>query len=450
MDVPDKYNGVWIAAGLMGAGFLFPFNTYITAADFLQQRYKNYDPEFYISLVYMLGSCTFVFLNIIYLSNRVKLNHRLRIGYIAFLVSLSMFPIIEELVIHNTMSRAGGFWTLLLSVLTTSIGGGIQQSSLYGLMGIFGERYTMAMMVGESGAGLMVSMMRILTKASYGDSEDGVQHSTYLFLYLSISFIVCCFALSEWVNKSRFKTYRLQKHEDIKEANQRAMANVAEYLTAQDFDESCDESAALQDNTRRKDNKNDTAYLPSNPSPSTSRLSKYRLAKMIKLPMFSVFYSFVVTLSVFPGIATMAPSETLGDWMPVVSIAVFNFGDLFGKLLPFTAYHRLQPTGWTPTALAKFSIGRTIFIPLMMLSASTGNEEKTAPTLQGMGWPICLNLLLGVTGGYTSTLAMASGPTLVPSEHCEIGGIIMTMALLSGLTVGVLVSLVFLQMLENV
>ena len=51
-------------------------------------------------------------------------------------------------------------------------------------------RYTMAMMVGESGAGLMVSMTRILTKASYGDSEDGVQHSTYLFLYLSITFIV--------------------------------------------------------------------------------------------------------------------------------------------------------------------------------------------------------------------------------------------------------------------
>ena len=28
---PDKFNRILIAAGLMGAGFLFPFNTYITA-----------------------------------------------------------------------------------------------------------------------------------------------------------------------------------------------------------------------------------------------------------------------------------------------------------------------------------------------------------------------------------------------------------------------------------
>jgi hypothetical protein len=36
----DARSRVWYAIVLCGAGFLFPFNTYIAAADFLEQRYS--------------------------------------------------------------------------------------------------------------------------------------------------------------------------------------------------------------------------------------------------------------------------------------------------------------------------------------------------------------------------------------------------------------------------
>ena len=47
-----------------------------------------------------------------------------------------------------------------------------------------------------------------------------------------------------------------------------------------------------------------------------------------------------------------------------------------------------------------------------------------------------LIILLGLTGGYTATIAMTLGPTMVEPPDQEVAGAVMTLALLSGLTVG--------------
>lgn len=47
----DKKSLVLVMMTLCGAGFLFPFNSYIGAVDFLEERYPSFSPEFVIPFV---------------------------------------------------------------------------------------------------------------------------------------------------------------------------------------------------------------------------------------------------------------------------------------------------------------------------------------------------------------------------------------------------------------
>lgn len=200
-------------------------------------------------------------------------------------------------------------------------------------------------MVGESVAGVVVSLMRICTKSGYGDSPDGVQSATYLFLGLSIGFIACCAITNEFVYRSKFRRYCFEKFEHMKTLSSTAARNAHAYLEQhhQDHDESgvidsniCDDGIASEHIIVGAENmtaaigqvaRDDDVSAWQGP-----QVSKIRLAKILKSPMFCVFFSFVVTLSVFPGVACMAPSDRLGDWMPIVTITMFNVGDLIGNL----------------------------------------------------------------------------------------------------------------------
>jgi hypothetical protein len=63
--------------------------------------------------------------------------------------------------------------------------------------------------------------------------------------------------------------------------------------------------------------------------------------------------------------------------------------------------------------------------------------------LQGEGWGLFFELMLAITGGYTATLAMTVGPSLVPPADREVAGATMTFALLVGLAVGSTIALAF-------
>lgn len=47
----DNRSFVLISLVLIGAGFLFPFNSYIAVVDFMHQRYADYSPDFFVRLL---------------------------------------------------------------------------------------------------------------------------------------------------------------------------------------------------------------------------------------------------------------------------------------------------------------------------------------------------------------------------------------------------------------
>ena len=82
----DSYNLVYLAMVLSGAGFLLPYNSFITAVDYFQTVFPGTTIVFDISLIYILTALIAVLLNnvIIY---TLSLNSRIMLGYIlSFLI----------------------------------------------------------------------------------------------------------------------------------------------------------------------------------------------------------------------------------------------------------------------------------------------------------------------------------------------------------------------------
>lgn len=168
------------------------------------------------------------------------------------------------------------------------------------------------------------------------------------------------------------------------------------------------------------------------------------MIKLLWVPMVAVAASFIVTLAVFPGVTSAVPSERWGDWMPIVMMTVFNVGDLIGKTLPFTL-PVLGASAWTPWGVLRFALARLPLIPLMVLCATPVDD----PAVKGEGWGLFLMAVIGVTGGYSATLAMAIGPTMVPKPDREMAGAVMTVSLLSGLVIGATIAIGFADLVVS-
>ena len=97
----DNYNLVYLAMVLSGAGFLLPYNSFITAVDYFQTVFPGSTIVFDISLIYILTALIAVLLNNVIIDT-FSLNSRIMFGYIlsflilmfilVFVVWLEVFP----------------------------------------------------------------------------------------------------------------------------------------------------------------------------------------------------------------------------------------------------------------------------------------------------------------------------------------------------------------------
>ena len=221
-----------------------------------------------------------------------------------------------------------------------------------------------------------------------------------------------------------------------------------------------------------------------------SELPTCALISLIGRHCFSVCLTFIVTLSVFPGITSEIRSEHnptnqrcpngvsrfpfgAGVWQAVFFL-IFNVGDTLGRAL--ASLGSLVPHRW----LWLVAICRIGFIPLLLLcNLNTGNssgggggsggggslspsssshhmttndhwnnhEENTSssiPIIFGYFahdiYPIIFMCLLAISNGYVASLEMMHSPNLVPKHEASRAGAIMAFFLVLGLVGGSLAS----------
>ncbi|KAK1416783.1 hypothetical protein QVD17_25899 [Tagetes erecta] len=379
----DTYHLAYIIHFILGTGYLIPWNAFITAVDYFQYLYPTKHINKVFSVGYMSAAVTVLFTLMCWTrSNHVKLpsvRTRMNIGQGLFVLALMVAPVTDWIVNGRRTETVSDvtFVVLVSMVMISGLADGLVGGSLVGATGELPGRYMQAVFAGNATAGLVVSILRIVTKASLPHTQKGLRASTQLYFVFSALIILLCIFFTNILHKLPIILfYRNKKHH----------------------------------------NSTHQISLSSN---------FWDVVKKIRWLVTAIFVTYVVSLSIFPGyLSENVKSDKFKDWYPIMLITTYNVGDFVGKWL--TAIY--VPRGSKGSVW--WCMGRVVFYPLFMGCVN-------GPTwMHSEGPVIGLTLMLGVSNGYLTSVLMILAPKSVPIDEAEVVGIAMETFLVIGLVVG--------------
>ncbi|XP_024213474.2 equilibrative nucleoside transporter 4 isoform X3 [Pan troglodytes] len=431
----DRYHAIYFAMLLAGVGFLLPYNSFITDVDYLHHKYPGTSIVFDMSLTYILVALAAVLLNNV-LVERLTLHTRITAASATCGCSSSLGT-------RPTPST----WPLWAPWPSAA-----QQSSFYGYTGMLPKRYTQGVMTGEKQegaatrqalgtAGVMISLSRILTKLLLPDERA----STLIFFLVSVALELLCFLLHLFVRRSRFVLFYTTRPRDSHRGRP-GLGRGYGYRVHHDVvagDVHFEHPApALAPNESPKDSPahevtgSGGAYMRFDvPRPRVQHswptfrallLHRYVVARVIWADMLSIAVTYFITLCLFPGLESEIRHCILGEWLPILIMAVFNLSDFVGKILA------ALPVDWRGTHLLACSCLRVVFIPLFILCV----YPSGMPALRHPAWPCIFSLLMGISNGYFGSVPMILAAGKVSPKQRELAGNTMTVSYMSGLTLG--------------
>ncbi|XP_010533125.1 PREDICTED: equilibrative nucleotide transporter 1-like [Tarenaya hassleriana] len=382
----DSFHFAYIIYFTLGVGFLLPWNAFITAVDYFSYLYPAASVDRIFAVIYMLVGLVFLLLIVVFYAHKYNACIRINLGLSLFVVTLLVVPIMDLVYIKGRVGLYAGFDVTAVAVALSGIADALMQGGLIGVAGQLPERYMQAVLAGTAGSGVLVSFLRILTKAVYPQDPDGLRKSANLYFAVGIVVMVICFVFYNVADRLPvIKYYDELKNEAINEEKQAKGS-----LTG-----------------------------------SVWRKTLWEIVVRVKSYGFGIVLIYIVTLSIFPGFITEdVHSESLKDWYPVLLIAAYNVFDLVGKSL--TAVIMLEDE--------KIAVGgciaRLLFYPLFWgcLHGPRFLRTEIPVTL--------LTCLLGLTNGYLASVLMILAPKSVQLKHSETAGIVTVLFLVTGLAAG--------------
>ncbi|KAG8177783.1 hypothetical protein JTE90_012903 [Oedothorax gibbosus] len=423
----DTCQGVYLGLLLTGIGFLLPYNSFIIAVDYFQAKYPGTTIVFDMSLVYILVALLAVLINNL-LVEALTLHARITFGYVVSLATLLHVALFE--IWMEVFDLWHGYFVNLLAVAFVSFGCTVQQSSFYGYTSMLPSRYTQAVMTGESAAGLLVSLNRIVTKLLLRDERL----NTLIFFCASLGCVALCCTVHRALARSPFVLYHLERC-------QQEPAPVVTLEPTEDVglvdmleDQGCgggrygvlslrspppspeNEDPPSTGTTYRvqevvvKVRRGYTRNLRWWASAKRGFQRRWSVCQEVWPMALCICLAYLVTLSLFPGIESEVLSCAWGSWMPVLIMAAFNLADCVGKVLASV------PFPWSSGRLLLLCVLRVCLVPLLAMCAG----PRGSPYLSGETWPLLLSLALGLTNGLAGSLPMILAPRSVQDDHKEL------------------------------
>lgn len=156
-----------------------------------------------------------------------------------------------------------------------------------------------------------------------------------------------------------------------------------------------------------------------------ARLTVWQLAARNWDYVLDQIIIYTVSLSIFPGfLYEDTGNHKLGTWYALVLVAVYNAGDFVGRYLPFWKPFYLE----SRKGIFLLCLARGLFIPCFFFVAKYADA----------GWMIFLCIMLGLTNGWLSVLGFMLAPRGYSSPEQNAIGNVLVLALILGLTLGVL------------
>ncbi|OMO99477.1 Equilibrative nucleoside transporter [Corchorus capsularis] len=390
-----KYKAM-VVCWLLGNGCLFSWNSMLTIEDYYGYLFPNYHPSRVLTLVYQpfaLGTLA------ILTYNEAKLNTRRRnlFGYTLFFISS-----LAVLVLDLATSGKGGIGTFIGICVISGVFGVADahvQGGMVGDLSYMKTEFIQSFVAGLAASGVLTSALRLITKAAFENSQDGLRKGAILFFAISAFFELLCVLLYAFI----FPKLPIVKYYRSKAASE-GSKTVAADLAAGGI------KTSVQDDEEGSKHYN--------------RLSnKKLLAENIDYAI-DMFLIYVLTLSIFPGfLSEDTGKHSLGTWYALVLIAMFNVWDIIGRYIPLVKSLKLESRKGLTTVI----ISRFLLIPAFYFTAKYGDQ----------GWMILITSFLGLTNGYLTVCVLTSAPKGYKGPEQNALGNLLVLFLLGGIFAGV-------------
>ncbi|VVA97062.1 unnamed protein product [Arabis nemorensis] len=359
-----------VVCWLLGNGCLFSWNSMLTIVDYYGYLFPRYHPSRILTLAYQIFAIGTLSL-LAY--KEAKINTRLRnlFGYSLFFLSC-----LAVLVLDLATSGKGGIGSFVgVCVISAAFGlaDAHVQGGMIGDLSLMRPEFVQSYLAGLAASGALTSGLRLITKAAFENSRDGLRKGAILFFAISAFFELLCVLLYAYV---------FPKIPIVKYYRARAAAQGSKTVSA-DLAAGGNQDLPV---TQEDD-------VPT----SNQRLSNKQLLSKNLDYGINLFLVYLLTLSIFPGfLSEDTGKHSLGDWYALVLIAMYNVWDLVGRYIPLIERLKME----SRKGLTITSLGRFLLVPAFYFTARYGNQ----------GWMIFLTSFLGLSNGYLTVCILTSAP----------------------------------------
>ncbi|WKY16914.1 hypothetical protein Q1695_001488 [Nippostrongylus brasiliensis] len=403
----DKYLLVYFIALLHGIGVLMPWNMFITIAPQYYVQYwfspNNTQTEYSKNFMSSLGIAAQlpnVLINVINTFLVIGGTLLLRIAGPIVINCASVFAVIMLIVfVPPTEEDMSWYYVVTLAIVAIiNLSNGLYQNSTFGLFADFPASYTNALILGNNICGTFTTVLSIVVTMIFTD----VRSIAITYFSISLFVLILCGISLLVLVKQKFYNYHVDKGTAI-----RAQANASKPGLKQFIE--CFKKCWVQ--------------------------------------LWNVFFIFFVTLTIFPAIMASTPLylEPGQNWNSIwperlytfiTTFLCFNvFATIGSTIANFVQWPRPEFL-WMPVLL------RGLFIPFFMF-CNYRPFDRTLPVLFKSEYTFLIGgVLMSITSGYFSSLAMMYAPRVVPERYAKIAGMTAALCLILGIFSGVAFTLV--------
>jgi len=402
---------------LIGIGFLFPYNSVVTAVDFFALIYFQ-------SIDFALGW-------LLLLPSLLILCITLKYGYIGTIYQRIIGTFLLEAILTIIIPLVRNVYVLFVSTFILGCLSAVLQGTLFSLLGFLGSDLMSITQTGLGFSGVIVGLIRICTKIWI---PADIRISTYLYFLMaflmvlvSIFLYVCLLHPSQRVQSAIFQDQ--QKNHSLHALKQSKSKLVEKDAKKRIMLASSHERVAMLDENKREHPQYDSCSSVNGMAAPTP-LGLVPLFCASWKCQIAVFLNYTVTLSLFPGVMSLMQWHANDDhWFAVIQIFIFNLLDTIGKKM--TGYSCvLNAWSYSEYSLLIASVCRLCFIPLFMMCIR--------PQIFSWQMALFINAAMGITNGVVGTSGFCLGPLSPKVPEHEKGRVaqMLAVALTAGLVVG--------------
>lgn len=388
-----KY-GAMVVCWVLGLGSLVAWNSMLTISDYYYNLFPKYHPARVLTLVYQpfaLGTMA----TLAYTEAKSDTRRRNLTGYILFFLSTLALLVLD--LATSGKGGIGNFIGICVIVAAFGVADAHVEGGMVGDLSLMCPDFMQSFLAGLAASGALTSAMRLITKAAFEKSSNGLRKGVMLFLAISTFFEFVCIFLYAYI----FPKLPIVKYYRTKAASEGSKTVSADLAAAGIQTEGEDEVKQHE------------------------ILSKKQLLFQNMDYALDLYLIYVLTLSIFPGFLyeNTGTHHKLGSWYALVLIAMYNVWDLISRYIPVIECLKIKSRkGLTLAVLSRF-----LLIPAFYFTAKYGSQ----------GWMIVLVSFLGLTNGYLTVCVMTEAPKGYKGPEQNALGNLMVLFLLGGIFSGV-------------